>query len=80
MVGREPSGIRRIDRDGEAAFGKKTAGGLKDLGGAGAAVAVAQDDISPASSTAGAHSRGHGMAIHKEIAAEQRFRFLDEPV
>src|SRR5712692_7022808 len=75
----EPSGIGRVDRDAEAAFGEEAAGGLEDLRGAGAAVAVAQDDVRPALSATGADAGGHRVAIEEETAAEERLGLLDKP-
>src|SRR5439155_5583456 len=79
MVGGEPSRIGRVDRDGEAAFGEKTAGRLEDFRGACTAMAVAQDDVGPGSSTTGAGPGGHRMAIDQQTAAKQTFGLLDEP-
>ena len=50
MTGREPAGVRRVDRDGKAALGQEVAGGLDDRGGAGGAMAIAKHDVGPVSS------------------------------
>src|SRR5229473_1250437 len=75
----EPSGVGRVDRDAESPFGEEAAGGLEDFRGAGAAVAVAQHDVRPALSAAGADAGGHRVAIEEEIAAEERLGLLDKP-
>src|SRR5216684_2580536 len=74
----EPSGIGRVDRDAEAAFGEEAAGGLEDLRGTGAAVTVAQDDVGAALSATRADAGRHRMAIEQKIAAEKRLGLVNE--
>src|SRR6516162_1107151 len=78
MTGREPAGIGRVDRNGEAVFDKEAAGGFDELWGAGCPVAVAQDDVGPALLARGVGSRRHRMAIDEQTAAEQRCGLFDE--
>src|ERR1700719_2966356 len=70
-------GIGRVDRDSETAVGEKPAGCLEDAGGAGRAVAIAEDDIGAV--LAAARARRHRMAIDEEITAEHARRLLDQP-
>src|SRR5206468_4278286 len=78
MDGREPAGIRRVERDGKIPLGEKSAGGLDDTRRTGSAVAVAQHDIRAVLATDRARRRRHRMAVEQEIAAEIRLGLVDQ--
>src|SRR5579883_1763573 len=79
MLGREPAGIRGVDRNPEAALGEEAAGGFADWRGAGRTVAITKDDVGRAAATNRADRRRHRVAIEQQIAAVQGFGFRGQP-